>query len=241
MIPNRKNGGFASLALALPLVVASCGGDSSREPRAPEAASEPVTMTPAARTEPVTEAPPDADEAVPLDPVETAPPVEKLSDAQIADIISSANQGEIDQAKQAQKKAKNPRVKKFAAMMIRHHGDAQKKLAGVVKKLMLSSSPSAFQSEVRTSGASVLDKLKTMTGTDFDVAYMDAQVTQHEAVLDALDKKLAPQAETEEMRTLLSELRPVIEKHLTEARDIVQVLSTQDAGKNAPTAAVGAP
>jgi putative membrane protein len=173
--------------------------------------------------------------------VETAPPVEKLSDAQIADVVSSANQGEIEQAKQAQKKAKNARVKKFAAMMIQHHGDAQKKLAGVSKKLMLSSSASALQSEVRTTGASVLDKLKTMTGNDFDLAYMDAQVAQHEAVLDALDRKMAPQAETEEMRGLLAELRPVIEKHLTEARDIVQVLTTKDAAKNAPTAGVGAP
>jgi putative membrane protein len=240
MILRRKTDRIAGLVLALPLAMLSCGGDA-REPAAPEPAPpEPLTMTPAMRAEPV-ERTPDADEAVPIDPAPTAPPVEKMSDAQIADVISSANQGEIEQAKQAQKKARNARVKKFAAMMIQHHGDAQKKLAAVTKKLMLSSSPSALQSEVQSGGASVLDKLKTMTGADFDIAYMDAQVTQHEAVLDALDRKLAPQAETEEMRTLLSELRPVIEKHLTEARDIVQLLSTKDAGKNAPTADVGAP
>lgn len=228
----------SSMVVVLALAFVSCA--RSHEPVAPEPAPpEPVSLTPAMRAEPM-EPTPDADEAVPLEPVETAPPVEKLSDAQIADVVSSANQGEIEQAKQAQGKAKNARVKKFAAMMIQHHGDAQKKLAGVSKKLMLSSSASALQSEVRSSGASVLDKLKTMNGTDFDIAYMDAQVTQHEAMLAALDKTLIPRAETDEMRTLLSEIRPVIEKHLTEARDIVQVLSTKDAGKNAPTAG-GAP
>jgi putative membrane protein len=180
-----------------------------------------------------TEAPPPAPEEPP------APAMEKMSDEQVADVLASSDQARVDEAKLAQKKAKNARVKKFAAMMLKEHGDSQKKLMALTKKLSISVASSSLSSEIKIGTSTTQEKLKSMSGEEFDIAYMDAQVNAHQNLLDALDKKLSPQVTSEELRTFVGEQRLVVEKHLTEAREISQAILASSATANPPPAPPG--
>jgi putative membrane protein len=206
------------------LAALNCGGTDTPPPQTPEPMQTGTDMAPASGQETMTPAPMPEEPAA--EAVVTPPAPEPLADPQIAAVTQAANQAEVEQAKIAQKKAKHARVKKFAAMMIKHHGDAQKKQDKLAKKLTLTVEDSPALAELKSSNQSTLEKLEsTNAGPDFDMAYMNAQVEAHQKVLDVIDKQLLPNAQNEELKTLITELRPVIEAHLTEAREISGLLS----------------
>lgn len=153
-----------------------------------------------------------------------------LEDAQIAAISDAANSGEIDQAKIAQTKAKNPRVKKFAQMMIQHHGQAKTDQDKLVKKLKLSPVENDLSGQLREESLAQISLLEGET-QNFDRVYIHAQVEAHQKVLDLLDKTLIPSTKDPELLALLQKMRPKVEAHLAEARELDRVFDA-DAGAN---------
>lgn len=143
-----------------------------------------------------------------------------LSDAQILQITHVANVGEIEQAKLAQTKAKDARVKSLAAMMIKDHKDADTKGAALAKKASFNPATSSVASSLEGDAQSATDNLKSQTGADFDKSYVDAQVKEHQAVLDTIDQKLAPAAQNPDLKAYLTAVRPKIAMHLQHAQDL---------------------
>ena len=137
-----------------------------------------------------------------------------LDDAQIAEITDSVNSAEIEQATLARERTQNPEVRRFASMMIEHHGEAQKKQASL--KLQTADSPLSRQ--LREESKTTLQSLAAKHGADFDRAYLDAQVAGHQKVLETIGRVLAPQARKPELRTYLTELEPTVAQHLQQAR-----------------------
>jgi putative membrane protein len=60
--------------------------------------------------------------------------------------------------------------------------------------------------------------LKKLSGAAFDKAYIDHEVAYHQAVLDAIDKTLIPSAKNEELKGLITKVRPAIAAHLDHAK-----------------------
>jgi putative membrane protein len=163
----------------------------------------------------------------------TEPPITQqapLEDSQIAAISDAANGGEVEQAKLAQMKAKNPRVKKFAQMMIQHHGQAKVDLEKLVKKLKLSLLENDVSTQLREESLAQITLLQGEK-QNFDRIYIHAQVEAHQKVLELLDKTLIPSTKDPELLALLQKMRPKVEAHLAEAREIDKVFDA-DAGAN---------
>ena len=57
-----------------------------------------------------------------------------------------------------------------------------------------------------------------MTAANFNKSYVDNEVSYHEAVLNALDTQLIPNAQNPELKQLLTDTRPVIAEHLDHAK-----------------------
>jgi putative membrane protein len=159
------------------------------------------------------------------------PKPEPLTDEQIARVAEDVNDAEIAQAKLAQAKSKDADVKKFAAMMIAHHGEAKQRQA----KLKLKGEDSGLATTLHADAASTLDVLKTASPEDFDRDYVKAQVDGHQKVLDALNDRLIPSATRAEVKALLEQVKPVVEEHLVRAKNL---RSTIDSKK--PSASTGA-
>jgi putative membrane protein len=60
--------------------------------------------------------------------------------------------------------------------------------------------------------------LKTLKGKAFDKAYIDHEVAYHQQVLDAVDKTLLPSAKNEELKALITKVRPAFVAHLEHAK-----------------------
>ena len=156
------------------------------------------------------------------DPAAAAATSTPLSDAQIAAITDGVNSAEIEQAKLAKATTKNPEVRRFATMMIEHHGEAKKKQAS----LKLETADSPLSQQMSEEASTTLATLKSKKGAEFDRAYLEAQVEGHQKVLDALDHDLRPQAQNPELQNYLAELEPKVSQHLQSAHSAQQALES---------------
>jgi putative membrane protein len=142
------------------------------------------------------------------------------SDPQIAAIVVTANQVDIDAGKLAVTKAKSPDVKKFAQLMITDHSGVNKSAVELVTKLHVTPESNPTSQSLQKGGDDNLAALKKLSGSAFDKAYVDHEVAYHQAVLDAVDTTLIPSAQNAELKALLVKVRPAFVAHLDHAKHL---------------------
>ncbi len=146
------------------------------------------------------------------------------SDAQIAAIVVTANQVDINAGELAKSKTRNEEVKAFAERMITDHTGVNKSAVDLVTKLKVKPEENDTSRSLATGGADTIKRLKGLTGKDFDKAYVDNEVAYHQTVLDALDNTLIPNATNAELKALLVKVRPAFVAHLDHAKHIQATL-----------------
>jgi len=142
------------------------------------------------------------------------------TDAQIASIVVTANQVDIDAGKLAAGTSKNADVKAFANMMVTDHTGVNKQAVALVTKLKVTPEDNPTSKSLKDGGDKNLANLKTLKGAAFDSAYIDHEVAYHQQVLDAVDKVLVPNAKNAELKDLLVKVRPAFVAHLDHAKKI---------------------
>lgn len=147
-----------------------------------------------------------------------------LTQAQVAKITELANTSEIEQAKLAQGKAKSASVRKFAAMMIKHHGEAKAQQAKLYQSLQITPTQSQSATQLKDAGDRALGQLRAANGSAFDREYMESQVDAHQKVLDTIDQQLLPAAVDQSLMDELKKMRATVESHLTEAKNVLDEL-----------------
>jgi putative membrane protein len=152
--------------------------------------------------------------------VSTAAFAQSPNDAQIASIVVTANQVDIDAGKLAAKNATNAEVKKFANLMVTDHTGVNKQAVDLVTKLKVTPQDNDTSKSLKEGGDKNLETLKGLKGAAFDKAYVDHEVAYHQAVLDAVDKTLIPSASNAELKALLVKVRPAFVAHLEHAKHV---------------------
>jgi len=161
------------------------------------------------------------------------PKPEALNDAQIAAITEAANTAEIAQAKVAQSKSKDADVRNFAAMMIMHHGQAKEKQAALKLKTEESGVSTAMHADADAT-LNALNALKGGTGRDFDAAYIEAQISGHQKVLDTINDRLLPDVKGAGLKAYLEEIKPTVEAHLNRAKQLQQSFDSKRSSSALP-------
>ena len=147
-----------------------------------------------------------------------------INDAQIAHIVVTANQVDVDAGKLAQKMSANAEVKKFGARMVADHEGVNKQAVALATKLKVTPQDNDTSKSLKAGGDKNLATLKTLSGAAFDKAYVDQEVAYHQAVLDAIDKTLLPGASNADLKALIVKVRPAIAAHLEHARHLQSTL-----------------
>jgi putative membrane protein len=142
------------------------------------------------------------------------------NDAQIAHIVVTANQVDIDAGKVAEKKGSSADVKAFAKQMVTDHTAVNKQATDLAKKLGVKPEDNPTSESLKKGGQDNVKKLNGLKGKEFDKAYVDQEVGYHQAVLDAIDKTLIPNAKNAELKALIEKVRPAIQGHLDHAKQI---------------------
>ena len=130
----------------------------------------------------------------------------KSADKSFIKDASEGSLAEINFAKLALEKSKDPNVRKFAEKMIKDH-----------EKLIQDMKPFAVKYDVKPSGTPVMDhakyqELKMESGTSFDRGYVEAMVKDHH---DDLKMFLDEEAKTSdpELKAAVSKGEKVIREH----------------------------
>jgi putative membrane protein len=142
------------------------------------------------------------------------------NDAQIAAIVVTANQVDIDAGKLAEKSAKSNDVKKFAKQMVTDHTGVNKAAVELVTKLKVKPEGNATADSLKKGGDENIAALKKLKGADFDKAYVDHEVAYHQQVIDAVNNTLIPNAKNAELKALLEKGGPVFQAHLEHAKKL---------------------
>lgn len=140
------------------------------------------------------------------------------NDAQIAAIVVTANQVDIDAGQLAKSKSQSKDVRDFAQLMITDHGSVNKSATELVTKLHVAPESNPTSESLQSGGEKNLASLRKLSGHAFDKAYVDHEIAYHQAVLDAVDKTLIPSAKNAELKALLVKVRPAFVAHLEHAK-----------------------
>jgi putative membrane protein len=150
-----------------------------------------------------------------------------ITDAQIASIVVTANQVDVDAGKLAASTSKNAEIKKFAQLMVTDHEAVNQQAVELVTRLKVTPQDNDTSRSLKAGGDKNVATLKTLKGSAFDRAYVDHEVAYHQAVLDAVDKTLIPNAKNQELKALLVKARPAFVAHLAHARHLATSLGTK--------------
>lgn len=142
------------------------------------------------------------------------------SDAQIASIVVTANQVDIDAGKLAESKGSHADIKAFGTQMAADHTRVNASAVELVTKLKVTPEDNPTSQALKAGGDKNLATLKGLSGAAFDKAYIAHEVAYHQQVLDAVDKVLIPSAANAELKALLVKVRPAFVSHLEHARRV---------------------
>ena len=143
-----------------------------------------------------------------------------VNDAQIAAIVVTANQVDVDAGKLAAARSTNADVRKFAQQMVTDHTGVNKQATELVTKLKVTPEDNATSQSLKSGGEKNVASLKALSGAAFDKAYIEHEVVYHEQVLQAIYKTLIPGANNAELKALLVKVRPAFVAHLEHAKHV---------------------
>lgn len=142
----------------------------------------------------------------------------KLTDSEIASVAVTANQIDVDYGKIALKKSKNTEHKKFAQTMIDDHTSIIDQAVALAKKLGVTPKDNAVTKSLLDGAEKTKMNLNSKDGKAFDKAYIENEVSYHEAVISTVKNVLIPQTQNAELKALLQSVVPLLEHHLEMAK-----------------------
>jgi putative membrane protein len=144
----------------------------------------------------------------------------------VAAIVMAANQGEIAEGQVAVSRASSATVRQFGQQMITDHSAAITQMQSVLGNAGITASTTSPTAQfLQAQTQQELTQLNSLSGAQFDRTYMQAQVNDHQKVLQMLDTMLIPSASaTPSLVTLLQQMRGTVAQHLASAQSILSQL-----------------
>jgi putative membrane protein len=143
----------------------------------------------------------------------TAPALAADTDADFAKKAASGGALEVELGRLATQHADDQAVRAFGQQMVTDHGKANQSLQEVARREGIS-----LPAGMRESDRATLEKFSKLRGRDFDQAYIDLMVEDHQTVVEAF-RAQAKEGTTELDRWAATTL-PTLETHLEHARTI---------------------
>lgn len=127
---------------------------------------------------------------------------------------AAGGMAEVKLGQLAQEKASSEAVKTFGKRMVDDHTKAGEKLKETAQSQSIS-----LPAELKASDQAAYDRLSKLSGVEFDRAYMQMMVKDHEE--DVMEfKKEASSGKNPALKSFAAETLPTLEDHLKQAKDV---------------------
>jgi putative membrane protein len=156
-----------------------------------------------------------------------APNQTNYQDRLFARLVTAGGMAEIELGKLAAGRTSNEGVKHFANRMMDDHGKATERLRTVAGKSKI-----PLPDELDRDHQKIHRDLQELQGTQFDVAYMSAQIVDHQKTVLLLTWEIGS-GEDAQLQQFAAENLPTVIQHLEMARQIHAQLASEAAGEPA--------
>ena len=143
-----------------------------------------------------------------------------LNDPTIVAIFDAANTWDIQTGSLAAKKGSTKEVRDFGAMLARDHKNVRQQGRDLAKKLSVTPTPPKDFAMAKDHEAAV-KKLSSLSGKDFDKAFLQHEVDFHKAVIDAVTTTLLPALHNQEVKDLVTKVAPAFKAHEDAAQNML--------------------
>jgi len=147
-----------------------------------------------------------------------APADAAWTDANVVDVLTVANQGEVDYSQIGAQKATRADVKKFAQMMVKDHGTMLDAVKSLATRLNVTPASNDKANDLKEENTKDINDLNGKTvGKDFDNEFMEEQVDMHQETLDLLND-LDSRTTNADLKAAIAEAKPKVQAHLDQAK-----------------------
>ena len=142
------------------------------------------------------------------------------TDANVVDVLTVANQGEVDYSQIGAEKATNAEVKKYAQLMVKDHGAMVEAVKSLATRLNVTPATNDKANDLKEENTKDINDLNGKTvGKDFDNEFMEEQVDMHQETLDLLND-LDNRTTNADLKAAIAEAKPKVQAHLDQAKAI---------------------
>lgn len=132
----------------------------------------------------------------------------KGPDAMFVKRAAQGGMTEVELGKIAAEKGQSQDVKDFGNRMVKDHSKANDQLKEVAAKMS-----AAVPSKVNSKHKSMIDKLAGMSGAEFDKAYVQAMVKDHQEDIAEFEKA-GKEVQNADLKKFIEDTIPVMKEHL---------------------------
>jgi putative membrane protein len=147
----------------------------------------------------------------------------KLDDATIVAIFDAANTYDIETGSIAARKGSSSAVRDFGAMLERDHKNVRAQGRELAKSLNVAPTPPKDFALAKAHVAA-RQSLNTLSGKEFDRAFLQHEVDFHNAVIDAVTTTLLPATENAQLKDLETKIAPAFVAHRDRAQSLLHEL-----------------
>jgi putative membrane protein len=157
-------------------------------------------------------------------------------DLEFAEKAAEGGLMEVQFGELAQQQAKNEQVVQFGERMVADHGQANEKLKAIAEQKGIE-----LPQELSADAQQKYEELQQLSDAEFDEAYMDEMVQDHEKDVAAFEKQ-AQSGQDPDLRTFAEETLPTLREHLELAKETQSQISAAGptTGQEQQYAAAGA-
>jgi putative membrane protein len=139
------------------------------------------------------------------------------STAEVLKKVHEADQQEIQAGKMAEKKGQTQQVKDYGKMLVKDHTAADKKVTALAKHEDIDLGKKTAPGE---DAMNEMAEMKAMTGPNFDSLFARQMLEDHRKTIAELTQ-VRDTTSDPQLKKLLSDLIPTLQKHEDEAQKIV--------------------
>ena len=147
-----------------------------------------------------------------------------LNDLQIAHSAYTADVIDINYAKIALEKTRNPEVRRFAELMIQDHTAVNEGAGALLKKLGVSPQDNAFSQALNKGAEAQNAKLRSLKGRAFDREYARNELAYHKQVNSIVGGIWIPAVQNAELKEFLTQALVTFRAHEDHAGHMVAAL-----------------
>lgn len=148
---------------------------------------------------------------------------QKLTDPQIAAVLGSLDQSEINLAQGVQPLLQDDGTQRFAQMMIDEHTSSKQQTSQLVSQQGINPEAGPLSQAIERNAAGLNDVFHDPETMEIDVGYADSQVQMHQQALTMIDCAIVPDVSNGALKSRITDqVRPMIATHLGTATDLAR-------------------